>query len=213
VVELSAQDLAGKVGERLTGRRVVVAIVALAAVGLVGGYGVAMRAKPKAEKISLASPGPAGAAKPSGRLVYVHVGGAVHRPGLYEVPDGSRVFDAVRAAGGATDQADLDSLNLASKVKDGDKILVPARVEPGADPPPGGAPGAGGSAASAGGLINLNSATLEQLDSLPGVGPSTAQKIIDYRTQHGGFRSVDELMDVPGIGPAKFAELKDQVTV
>lgn len=207
-------ELAEKVGEQLTGRRVVVAIVALAAVGLVGGYGVAMRAKPKAEKISLASPGPAGATEPSGRQVYVHVGGAVHRPGLYEVPDGARVFDAVRAAGGATDQADLDSLNLASKVKDGDKILVPARVEPGADPPPGGAPAAGGgAAASAGGLINLNSATLEQLDSLPGVGPSTAQKIIDYRTQHGGFRSVDELMEVPGIGPAKFAELKDQVTV
>jgi competence protein ComEA len=207
-------ELTEKVGEQLTGRRVVVAIVALAAVGLVGGYGVAMRAKPKAEKISLASPGAAGAARPSGRQVYVHVGGAVQRPGLYEVPDGSRVFDAVRAAGGATESADLDSLNLASKVKDGDKILVPARVEPGADPPPGGATASGGGgAAAAGGLINLNSATLEQLDSLPGVGPSTAQKIIDYRTQHGGFRSVDELMDVPGIGPAKFAELKDQVTV
>jgi competence protein ComEA len=123
------------------------------------------------------------------------------------------VYDAVRAAGGATDQADLDSLNLASKVKDGDKILVPVRVEPGADPPPGGgAPVPGGGAAS-GGLINLNSATVEQLDSLPGVGPSTAQKIIDYRTEHGGFRSVDELMEVPGIGPAKFAELKDKVTV
>jgi competence protein ComEA len=198
--------------EKLTGRRVVVAIVALAAVGLLGGYGVAMRAKPKAERIALSSsPGPAGASKLNARLIYVHVGGAVHRPGLYEVPDGSRVFDAVQAAGGATDQADLDSLNLASKVKDGDKILVPARVEPGADPPPGGAAAGGG--ASAGGLINLNSATLEQLDSLPGVGPSTAQKIIDYRTQHGGFRSVDELMEVPGIGPAKFAELKDQVTV
>src|SRR5688572_6211120 len=131
-----------------------------------------MRAKPKAEKISLASPGPANAAKPNGRLVYVHVGGAVHRPGLYEVADGSRVFDAVQAAGGATDKADLDSLNLASKVKDGDKILVPARVEPGADPPPGGASAAGGGGtAAARGLINLNSATLEQLDSLPGVGP------------------------------------------
>ena len=201
--------------EKLTGRRVVVAIVVLAAVGLVGGYGVAMRAKPKAQKISLASPtaGSSGAAGKTGRVVYVHVGGAVHRPGLYEVSDGSRVFDAVQAAGGATEDADLDSLNLASKVKDGDKILVPARVEPGADPPPGGAgpPGAGG--ASAGGLVNLNSATLEQLDALPGVGPSTAQKIIDYRTQHGGFRSVDELMEVPGIGPAKFAELKDKVTV
>ena len=210
-MELSVARVAA---EKLTGRRVVVAIVALAAVGLVGGYGVAMRAKPKAEKISLTSPGPGAVAKAGGRQIYVHVGGAVQRPGLYEVADGSRVFDAVQAAGGATDTADLDSLNLASKVKDGDKILVPARVEPGADPPPGGASGPGGAGATtAGGLINLNSATLEQLDSLPGVGPSTAQKIIDYRTQHGGFRSVDELMDVPGIGPAKFAELKDKVTV
>lgn len=200
--------------EKLTGRRLVVAIVALAAVGLVGGYGVAMRAKPKAERISLSTSGPgAGATNGGGRQLYVHVGGAVHRPGLYEIADGSRIFDAVRAAGGATDRADLDSLNLASKVKDGDKVLVPARVEPGADPPAGGAaPGAGG-APSAGGLINLNSATIEQLDSLPGVGPSTAQKIIDYRTQHGGFRSVDQLMEVPGIGPSKFAELKDKVTV
>ncbi len=206
-MELSVEKVTG---EKLTGRRVVVAIVALAAVGLVGGYGVAMRAKPKAERIALsASPAPGGAAKTGGRQIYVHVGGAVHRPGLYEVPDGSRVFDAVQVAGGATDSADLDSLNLASKVKDGDKILVPARVEPGADPPP----GAASAGRAAGGLINLNSATLEQLDSLPGVGPSTAQKIIDYRTQHGGFRSVDELMEVPGIGPAKFAELKDKVTV
>jgi competence protein ComEA len=199
--------------EKLTGRRVVVAIVALAAVGLVGGYGVAMRAKPKAQRIALASSAPGAAAKAGGRQIYVHIGGAVHRPGLYEVADGSRVYDAVQAAGGATDRADLDSLNLASKVKDGDKILVPQRVDPGADPPPGGAPPGAGGAASAGGLVNLNSATLEQLDSLPGVGPSTAQKIIDYRTQHGGFRSVDELMEVPGIGPAKFAELKDKVTV
>jgi competence protein ComEA len=202
--------------EKFGGRRVLVAIVVLAAVGLMGGYGVAMRAKPKAAKIALASSGPRGSGNGvrSGRLVYVHVGGAVAHPGLYQLPDGSRVYDAVQAAGGATEQADLDSLNLASKVKDGDKVLVPARADPGADPgAPGAATAGGGGATSAGGLVNLHSATVEQLDSLPGIGPSTAQKIIDYRTQHGGFRSVDELMDVPGIGPAKFAELKDQVTV
>ena len=199
--------------EKLPARRIVIALIALAGVGLVGGYGVAMRAKPKAAKIALSSPGQA---TKTGRLVYVHVGGAVHRPGLYELPDGSRIFDAVQAAGGATDDADLDSLNLASKVKDGDKVLVPVRIEPGADPPPGGASGAAGvpgAAGAPGGLINLNSATAEQLDSLPGIGPSTAQKIIAYRTEHGGFRRVDDLMEVPGIGPAKFEELKDLVTV
>lgn len=197
--------------EKLPARRIVIALIALAAVGLVGGYGVAMRAKPKAAKIALS---PAGPTAKAGRQVYVHVGGAVHRPGLYELPDGSRVFDAVRAAGGATDDADLDSLNLASKVKDGDKVLVPVRIEPGADPPTSGAPAGPSSAGGAqGGLVNLNSATAEQLDALPGVGPSTAQKIIAYRTEHGGFRTVDELMEVPGIGPAKFEELKDLVTV
>ena len=196
--------------EKLPARRIVIALVSLAAVGLVGGYGVAMRARPKAAKIALSSPGPA---NKSGRQVYVHVGGAVHRPGLYELPDGSRVFDAVQAAGGATDDADLDSLNLAAKVKDGDKVLVPVRVEPGADPPLGGAAPGSSAAVAPGGLINLNSATPEQLDSLPGVGPSTAQKIIAYRNEHGGFRTIDELMEVPGIGPAKFEELKDLVTV
>lgn len=194
--------------DKLPARRVVIALVALAGVGLVGGYGVAMRAKPKAAKIALSSQAPA--AK-TGRVVYVHVGGAVHRPGLYELADGSRVFDAVRAAGGATDDADLDSLNLASKVKDGDKVLVPVRIEPGADPPPGASGGT--STSSAGGLLNLNTATAEQLDALPGIGPSTAQKIIAYRTEHGGFSTIDELMEVSGIGPAKFEELKGLVTV
>jgi competence protein ComEA len=199
--------------DKFPGRRVVVALVVLAGIGLVGGYGVAMRAKPKTEKIALSSP--AASAK-SGRQIFVHVGGAVHRPGLYQLADGARVYDAVDAAGGATDDADLDALNLAAKVKDGDKILVPARIEPGADPPAGQTAASGaadGAAAAPGGLVNLNSATLDQLDALPGVGPSTAQKIIAYRTEHGGFRTIDELMDVPGIGPAKFEELKDLVTV
>jgi competence protein ComEA len=195
--------------EKLPGRRLLVALAALAAVGVVGGYGVAMRARPRAAKIALSSASPLAR---DARLIYVHVGGAVNRPGLYQVPDGARVYDAVRAAGGASEDADLDALNLAAKVKDGDKVLVPRKATPaelaaGAGPPGEASAGTGGS------LVNLNSATEAQLDTLPGVGPSTAAKIVAYRSEHGGFRTVDELMEVPGIGPAKFAELKDLVTV
>ncbi len=193
--------------DRLPGRRALVALAVLAAIGLIGGYGVAMRAKPRATKISLSSSSPVA---PTGKQIYVHVGGAVRAPGLYQVADGARVFDAVRAAGGATDDADLDALNLAAKVRDGDKVLVPKRAQPGEVT---GGPGAEGGPGVPGGLVNLNSATAAQLDTLPGVGPSTAAKIIAYRTEHGGFRAIDELMEVPGIGPAKFEELKDLVTV
>jgi competence protein ComEA len=196
--------------DKLPGRRVLIALVALAAVGLVGGYGVAMRAKPHATRISLTSPGPD--VRTSRRLIYVHVGGAVRRPGLYRLPDGSRIYDAIEAAGGGTKDADLDAVNLAAKVKDGDKVLVPTKAQQ-AGPNGTGAGPPGSGSGTQGGLVNINSATVEQLDSLPGIGPAIAQRIIDYRTEHGGFRSIDELMDVPGIGPAKFAELKDRITV
>ena len=189
----------------LPARRVAVVLCALAAVGVVGGYGVALRARPKPAHLSLSSP----SATSSGRLIFVHVAGAVKRPGLYELPEGSRVNDAVIAAGGAASGADLDALNLAAKVKDGDKVLVPAKGAGGGAQAP---PGAGASAA-AGGLIDLNTATIDQLETLPGVGPSTAQKIMDYRTDHGGFRSVDDLLNVPGIGPRKLDQIKPHVTV
>lgn len=193
----------------LPARRIVVAVAVLAAVALVGGYGVSMRSRPKPVRVALGSPqpsAPAGSASASG--FYVHVAGAVHRPGLYRMPPGSRVDDAIRLAGGATADADLNSLNLATKVKDGDKVLVPQRGQ---------SQGAG-EAAAAGGpsqtqQINLNTATAEQLDALPGIGPALAQRIVAYREQHGGFRTVDELQKVPGIGPAKFEQVKDLVTV
>jgi len=166
-----------------------------------------MRAKPRARVISLsgASPPPGG-----GAAVYVHVGGAVRHPGLYKLAPSSRVYDAIEAAGGGTEFADLDAVNLAAKVKDGDKVLVPQRAPPAGrgSAPPGAATAAGG-----GGLVNINSADAAGLDALPGIGPSIAQRIIAYRTEHGGFRTVEELMDVPGIGPAKFADIKDHVTV
>jgi competence protein ComEA len=147
-------------------------------------------------------------ARPSARAraatgVVVDVEGAVRRPGLVRLPSGSRVADAVTHAGGTTRLADRDSVNLAAPVSDGQQVLVPRR---GAVAVAGGAPSAaGGTPAS--GPISLSSATAEQLDTLPGVGPVTAQKIVDFRTEHGAFHSVDELDAIPGIGPARLADL------
>jgi competence protein ComEA len=195
----------------LPGGKVAAALGALAVVGLVGGYGVAVRARPHATKVSLTDDA-APKSTPHARLIYVHVAGAVNRPGLYELPQGSRVDDAVKAAGGATADADLDSLNLAAKVRDGDKVLVPKKGgASGGVAMAGGAAGAAGSAQGA--VINLNTATLADLDTLPGIGPALAQRIVSYRDAHGGFRTVDDLQNVPGIGPKKLAELRDLVTV
>ncbi|HEX7298996.1 MAG TPA: ComEA family DNA-binding protein, partial [Solirubrobacteraceae bacterium] len=148
----------------------------------------------------------------------VHVAGAVRRPGVYRLRDGERVQDAVRRAGGARHGADLNAINLAAKVADGQQVVVPRRGAAGAVSAAGGpASPAGGSPAEAGAgggaqpPVSLNSATAEQLDTLDGVGPATAQKILDWRQQHGGFRSVDDLSEVPGIGPKKLAALRPKV--
>jgi len=137
----------------------------------------------------------------------VDVEGAVRRPGLVRLPSGSRVADAVARAGGTTRLADRSAVNLAAPVSDGQQVLVPRR---------GSAAGTGGASAVPGGAapsgpVSLSSATAEQLDALPGVGPVTAQKIVDYRTQHGAFHSVDELDAIPGIGPARLADLRGLV--
>jgi competence protein ComEA len=136
--------------------------------------------------------------------VVVDVEGAVRRPGLVRLSMGSRVADAVARAGGTTRFADRSGVNLAAPVSDGQQVLVPRR---GAVAGAGVAP-APGSGSAASGPVSLTSATAEQLDALPGVGPVTAQKIIDYRTQHGSFHSVDELDAIPGIGPARIADLR-----
>jgi competence protein ComEA len=141
-------------------------------------------------------------------VVVVHVVGEVRRPGLYRLRDGARIADAVRRAGGAGRNANLAGVNLAAPLVDGIQILVPSRTTPVASSPD--APSAGESAA--GGLISLSSATVEELDQLPGVGPITAQKIVDYRTEHGPFGSVDDLDAVPGIGPTRIEQLRDLVT-
>ena len=139
--------------------------------------------------------------------VTVHVVGEVRRPGVYELAGGSRVVDAVTAAGGALGAADQAAVNMARVVADGEQIAIPRQGEGG--PATAAAPGA----ASKPGKIDLNTATEAQLDTLPGVGPSTAAKIVSDRTENGPFRTVDDLMRVPGIGPAKLDALKDLVTV
>jgi competence protein ComEA len=133
-----------------------------------------------------------------------HVVGAGRRAGLFRLPDGARVADAIARAGGATRRADLAAVNLAAPLVDGEQVVVPRRGPQGSA----GAVAAPGSGAK----VSLASATIEQLDELPGIGPVTAQKIVDWRAAHGPFRSVEALDDVPGIGPAKVEQLRDLVT-
>lgn len=145
-----------------------------------------------------------------GAAVTVHVAGAVRRPGVYRLAAGSRVNQAVRRAGGPTHRADTTQINLAAKVEDGRQVLVPELApEPGADG--GAATAATGGSAAAALPVNLNTATLEQLDALEGIGPATAQQILDFRDANDGFGSIEELGDVPGIGDKRLATLREKV--
>ncbi len=136
----------------------------------------------------------------------VHVSGAVAAPGVYDLPPGSIVEDAIAAAGGATAAADLSSLNLARVLRDGDQVTV-------AETRPTAAAGEAGAGEAAGQLLNLNTATVAQLETLPGIGPALAQRIVDYRTANGPFASLDDLLNVSGIGPAKVDAIRDLVIV
>ena len=182
---------------------VCVALVLLALVG----QRLAQAGAPREQDL-VAAPLEAVAQAPVRSILVVHVVGEVQRPGLYRLRDGARIADAVRRAGGARHGADLAALNLAAPLVDGVQVLVPSRAatEPGA-PSSSGAGGAAGIAA-----VSLSSATVEELDELPGVGPITAQKIVDYRAAHGPLASVDDLDAVPGIGPTRIEQLRDLVT-
>ena len=164
---------------------------------------------------------------PTKAPIAVHVIGAVPRPGLYEFSDGARIQDAIDAAGGLLASANVDAVNLAALLTDGQKLEIPykdgevpsAQVEddtslnlPGSESTERTTTVDTGGETSAD-LLNINTATLEELDSLPGIGPTIAQRIIDYRTKNGAFSTIEEIMDVSGVGPATFDEIKDLIKV
>jgi competence protein ComEA len=180
-------------------------------VAVLGGAGLwYARSLPK--PVTIAESGP-GAAQPvmsptsSPALLIVDVAGAVRKPGVYEFAEGERVVDAIERAGGPMPKADLSLLNLAAMLVDGTQILVPKTGPPVAGAPGGAAPG------SSSGLVNINSASATELETLSGIGEVLAGTIIEYRDQNGPFASVDDLLDVSGIGPATLEEIRDQVTV
>jgi competence protein ComEA len=159
----------------------------------------------------------AGARPSAGSVIYVHIAGAVRRPGLIRVAADTRVATALERAGGPLPRADLTLVNLAAKVQDGQQIVVPVAGEAGAGSGTAGSAGATGSAAggagSAGGVpgakIHLSTASVDQLDEIDGIGPELAGRIVEYRTEHGGFRSLEELGEVDGIGEKRLATLRE----
>jgi competence protein ComEA len=198
--------------------RALAGIVGVVVLGLLLGGLLIWRSRPASEPVppvqrssasaATASPAPS---LTSGSVLVVHVAGAVRRPGLVQLRAGSRVADAVAAAGGPVRNAELASVNLARPVVDGEQLVVLARGQGPAVAAPPGPGGAAGTAST--GPIDLNTATLEQLDTLPGVGPVLAQRILDWRSEHGRFGSTDELREVSGIGEATFADIKPLVRV
>ena len=192
--------ISGLSRRQLFAAAVAVAIVLVVLVRHLGGSG---SAAPAVTPL----PAPSRPAKAvAAKLLVIDVAGAVRRPGLYRLREGSRIDDAIAAAGGPTAKAQLDAVNLAAPIADGEQVVVPGRGVAGA---PAASPPAAGSSPSA--PLDLNTATAEQLDSLPGIGPVTAQKILDYRQAHGAFHSVAELEGVPGIGPGRLSQLKGLV--
>ncbi len=156
---------------------------------------------------------------PTKAPISVHVIGAVPRPGLYELPEEARVQDAIDAAGGLLAEADENALNLAALLEDGQQLDIPYKAgsAPENDTGSNDLPSSAGTEIATDNsnaeLVNINTATLEELDTLPGIGPTTAQKILDYRTENGPFSVIEDIMNVSGIGPATFEDIKDLITV
>ena len=186
-------------------------LAVLAAVALAAGLAwMALRPAPLPVELTLPRATPAegsASGEDLGNEVTVHAAGAVTTPGVYRLPAGSRVADLLAAAGGASSDADLDQLNLAAPLADGERILVPRRGEIVSAAPP------TGSAGQSSTKVDLNTATAEELDKLPGIGPATAEAIIRHRETRGRFRSVTELLEVRGIGEAKLEQLRPLVKV
>lgn len=164
---------------------------------------------PRGDAIVLSPP-------PSSSPIVVHVSGAVDQPGVYSLPAGSRVQDAIRAAGGEISEGDIQALNLAALLQDGDRLQVPSKNAPQLqaeiDSSPGTRSGATGSILVEP-LININTASQQELESLPGIGPTLASRIIDYRLAYGSFATIEAVQEVTGIGPARYEQIKDLITV
>lgn len=196
--------------EEIVGRRIDTGIVVVLVATLVVGGLLVWGRKPAA---AIAPPATATApavsvgASPPATEVYVHVAGAVRKPGLYALPSGGRVADAIEVAGGATQRADLDLLNLAAPLADGMKIEVPTRATAAATAAVPATP------TTAPAAVSLNSADVQELETIPGVGPVTASAIVAYRDETGPFTSVEQLMEVSGIGPATLESIRPYVTL
>jgi competence protein ComEA len=211
---LAAWRTDARAGVALLAVAAVIAGVVWYRVGVGGGETPPGRTDPTTATTRVASTGTPTTVAVGGRVV-VHVAGAVARPGVVELDGGARVIDAIEAAGGGVPDADLDRLNLAAKLVDGQRVLVQRVGEPAVPSTPGstgtGDPSADPSAG--GGVLDLNTATALQLEELPGIGPALAAAILEERDRRGGFRSINELRDVRGIGEQRFADLRDRVTV
>jgi competence protein ComEA len=190
-------------------------LVGILVLVIVGGGAVLWLRRPQPAPIEIVTPVPSATpvprSSPTPTPLRVYVSGAVRHPDVYLLPPQSIVKDALAAAGGATDEADLERINLAMELYDQQQVHVPrcgeaasAAVSPG---------GAAPSASSAAGPININTATVEQLDVLPGVGPAIAGRIVSYREAYGAFAAIEEIMNVQGIGPATFEEIKGMIAV
>jgi competence protein ComEA len=211
----------GSIRERLAGldRRELIGLLAVGALIAVGAVFWYVRSLPAPVRVEAGlgrAGSPAGASAPSVQpspspsALVVDVAGWVRHPGVYDFHQGDRVIDAIHRAGGARQGADLTSINLAALLTDAEQIVV-VRGGPGSvsGAPAGGAPaGSGGQAP-----VNINTATLDQLETLPGIGPVLGQRIVDYRQQHGPFRSVEDLLNVSGIGDQRLADLRPMITV
>ena len=191
-----------KAGAYDPGRRGALALVVVGLVAALVAGAVLLRGR-SSEQPLVVPPVTGGSPAAGGVQLVVDVEGKVRRPGLVRLPDGSRVDDAIRAAGGLLPGTSLVGVNRAQKLTDGQHLLIGLTpVAP-----------AGGGGASAGGLLDLNLATVEDFDGLPGIGPVLAQRIVDWRTEHGRFASVDQLREVSGIGEAKYSSIKAKVRV
>lgn len=203
-------------------RRLVTGAVAVSVLAIGGWWVVRVPPVPVESKIAFTASSVVGTALASAMVIVVHVAGEVNAPGVYSLAAGSRMVDALEAAGGPTNRADLEVINLATPITDATQIYVPARSQtarPTFRRPQPGVNGGENSGATGqadgqqGGVININRASAAELEQLPGVGPATAQAIIDYRTSNGPFVTLEDLLEVKGIGPAKFAAMRSNVGV